>query len=180
MITITTPLTVDIRKRLKSGDEVFLTGVILTARDAAHKRLCELLKRGRRRPLNLKDAVIYYCGPTPARPGKAIGSCGPTTGSRMDAFTPELLKQGLGGMIGKGNRSREVIKAIKKHKCVSFLAVGGIGALLSTKVKSAKAILFKDLGPEAVYKLEVKDFPLMVGIDSKGRNIYDESGRKKK
>jgi fumarate hydratase subunit beta len=178
--TITTPLKKDVRKKLKAGDEILLTGTILTARDAAHKRLCELLKKGKRLPLNLKDAVIYYCGPTPARPGRPIGSCGPTTSSRMDSFTPQLIGLGLGGMIGKGNRSDEVVRAVKKYGCVYFLAVGGIGALLSTKVKSARPVLFNDLGPEAVYKLEVKDFPLTVGIDSKGKNIYAESGRKKK
>jgi fumarate hydratase subunit beta len=175
MIKITTPLSVDIRKNLKAGDEVLITGTILTARDAAHKRLCDILKKGKKLPLNLKDAVIYYCGPTPARPGKAIGSCGPTTSSRMDAFTPQLIRLGLAGMIGKGDRSEEVVEAIKKNKCVYFLAVGGIGALLSTKVKSAKAILFNDLGPEAIYKLEVKDFPLLVGVDSKGNNVYPPS-----
>jgi fumarate hydratase subunit beta len=180
VINITTPLTEEVRRRLNAGDEVLLTGTILTARDAAHKRICDMIKKGGRLPLNLKDAVIYYCGPTPARPGKVIGSCGPTTSSRMDAFTPQLIKLGPAGMIGKGDRSKEVIDAIKKHKCVYFLAVGGIGALLSTKVKSARPVLFKDLGPEAVYKLEVKDFPLTVGIDSKGKNIYAESGRKKK
>jgi len=179
-INITTPLTEDARKRLKTGDEVLLTGTILTARDAAHKRLCELIRKGRPVPLNLKDAVIYYTGPTPARPGRAIGSCGPTTSSRMDPFAPALMKLGLGAMIGKGDRSDEVISAIKKHKCVYFIATGGIGALLSTKVRSAKVILYNDLGPEAVYKLEVKDFPLIVGIDSKGNNIYGKSGRKKK
>ena len=179
MINITTPLTEDVRKKLKVGDEVLLTGTILTARDAAHKRLCDLLKMGKPLPLNLRDVVIYYCGPTPARPGRPIGSCGPTTSSRMDSFTPQLIKLGLAGMIGKGDRSEEVVDAIKKNRCVYFLATGGIGALLSTKVRSAKAVLFNDLGPEAIYKLEVKDFPLLVGIDSKGRNIY-ESGRKKK
>ena len=180
MIAINTPLTKDVREKLKVGDEVLLTGTILTARDAAHKRLCGLLKKGRRLPLNLKDAVIYYCGPAPARPGRAIGSCGPTTSSRMDPFTPQLIDLGLGGMIGKGDRSVQVRDAVKKHKCVYFLATGGIGALLSTKVKSARAVLFNDLGPEAIYKLEVKDFPLLVGIDSKGKNIYAETGRKKK
>ena len=173
MINITTPLTIDIRKRLKVGDEILLTGIILTARDAAHKRLCDTLRKGKRLPLNLKDAVIYYCGPTPARPGRPIGACGPTTSSRMDAFTPQLINLGLGGMIGKGDRSKEVIAAIKKHKCVYFLAAGGLGALLSTKVKSARQVLYNDLGPEAVYKLTVKDFPLIVGIDSKGKNIYE-------
>lgn len=180
MINITTPLTKDVRKRLKAGDEVLLTGTILTARDAAHKRLCDTLRKGKKLPLNLKDAVIYYCGPTPARSGRAIGSCGPTTSSRMDPFTIDLIELGLGGMIGKGDRSDEVKRAIRKHKCVYFLATGGIGALLSTKVKSAKVILYNDLGPEAIHKLEVKDLPLLVGIDSKGRNIYDEAGCKKK
>ena len=177
---ITTPLTADIRKKLKAGDEVLLTGTVLTARDAAHKRLYELIKKGKRLPLNLKDAVIYYCGPTPAKPGRPIGSCGPTTSSRMDLFTPHLIGLGLSGMIGKGDRSPEVIHAIKKHRSVYFLAIGGAGALLSTKVRSAKVVLFADLGPEAIYKLEVKDFPLIVGIDSKGKNIYGETRRKKK
>lgn len=179
-INIKTPLTEDIRKRLKAGDEILLSGTMLTARDAAHKRLCDFLKRGKRLPLNLKDSIIYYCGPTPARPGRPIGSCGPTTSSRMDSFTPQLIRLGLGGMIGKGNRSKEVMDAIKKHKSIYFIATGGIGALLSTKVKAAKVVLFSDLGPEAIYKLEVKDFPLLVGIDSKGRNIYDTDRRKKK
>ena len=177
MITITTPLAIGVRKRLKVGDEVLLTGTILTARDAAHKRLSDSLKKGGKVPLNLKDAVIYYCGPTPPAPGKVIGSCGPTTGSRMDSFTPDLMRLGLGGMIGKGDRSDEVVSAIKRHKCVYFLATGGIGALLSTKVKSAKVILYNDLGPEAVYKLEVKEFPLIVGIDSEGNDIYSSSSR---
>lgn len=177
---ITAPLTKEIIKPLKAGDEVLLSGVIFTARDSAHKRLFDIVKKGRRVPLNLKDAVIYYAGPTPPRPGKAIGSCGPTTSSRMDAFTPALIKLGLTGMIGKGDRSIEVRKAIKRYGAVYFIATGGIGALLSTKVKSARAILFKELGPEAVYKLEVEDFPLIVGIDSKGSNIYDKAKWKKR
>jgi fumarate hydratase subunit beta len=180
MKKITAPLTKDAVKGLRAGDEVLLSGTILTARDAAHQRLDTLLKRGRRIPLDLEGACIYYAGPTPARPGRAIGSCGPTTSSRMDEFTPALIKLGLRGMIGKGDRSPEVRAAIKKHGCVYLLATGGLGALLSMKVKSAKAILFKELGPEAVYKLEVKDFPLIVGIDPKGRNIYDKAQRKKK
>jgi len=180
MTRLTTPLTKDAIKGLRAGDEVLLSGVILTARDAAHKRFDELIRKGRRIPLNLKDAVIYYAGPTPARPGRAIGSCGPTTSSRMDEFTPALIRLGLSGMIGKGDRSPEVIKSIKRNGCVYFLATGGIGALLSTKVRSSKAILFKELGPEAVYKLEVKDFPLTVGIDPKGKNVYDTVRRKKK
>jgi len=166
------PLTKDVIEKLKAGDEVLLSGAIFTARDAAHKKLHDLIKRGKHIPLNLKDAVIYYVGPTPPPPRRPIGSCGPTTSSRMDPFTPEILRLGANAMIGKGDRSDEVRRAIKKYRCVYFLATGGIGALLSTKVRSAKAILFKELGPEAVYKLEVRDFPLIVGIDSKGRDIY--------
>lgn len=177
-IEIKTPLAKDVIRKLKAGDEVLLSGVIFTARDAAHKRLHDLIKKGRRIPINLRDAVIYYCGPTPPFPGRAIGSCGPTTSSRMDAFTPDLLRLGLGGMIGKGARSDEVRKAVKKYVSVYFLATGGAGALFSTKVRSAWPILFKELGPEAVYKLEVKDFPLTVGIDSKGKDLYGTIGRK--
>ncbi|MDD5437278.1 MAG: Fe-S-containing hydro-lyase [Candidatus Omnitrophica bacterium] len=172
---IRTPLAKETIAALKAGDDVLLSGVVFTARDAAHKRLHDLIAKGKPVPLNLKDACIYYAGPTSPRPGRAIGSCGPTTSSRMDPFTPELLRLGLSGMIGKGERSPEVKNAIKKHKAVYLLAVGGIGALLSTKVKSAKAILFKDLGPEAVYKLEVVDFPLIVGIDPEGNDIYEKT-----
>lgn len=176
---IKTPLTKEVIKKLKAGDEVFLSGTIFTARDAAHKKIADLIRRGKHIPLNLKDAVIYYAGPTPAQPRRVIGSCGPTTSSRMDFITPELLRLGLKGMIGKGDRGGSVKKAIKKYISVYFLATGGIGALLSTKVRSAKAVLYKELGPEAVYKLEVKDFPLIVGIDSKGRDIYDKARRTK-
>jgi len=179
IVSIKTPLSKDAVKDLNAGDEIYLSGTIYTARDAAHKKLEDLIKRGKRVPLNLKDAVIYYAGPTPPPPRRVIGSCGPTTSSRMDPFTPVLIELGMRGMIGKGARSVEVKKAIKKHGCVYFLATGGIGALLSTKVKSAKAILFKDLGPEAIYKLEVKDFPLIVGIDSKGKDLYEKAKRKK-
>jgi len=179
-IKITTPLTKDKISKLSVADEVLLSGTIFTARDAAHKKFDSILKSGKRIPLDLKDAVIYYAGPTPASPGRAIGACGPTTSSRMDAFTPALLNIGLGGMIGKGGRSAEVKDVIKKNKCVYFIAVGGLGALLSTKIKSAKAVLFKELGPEAVYRLEVKDFPVIVGIDQKGRDIYEKTQRKKK
>jgi fumarate hydratase subunit beta len=172
---LTTPLTKDKTRSLKAGDQILLSGIIYTARDAAHKRLCGLLKDGCRLPLDFKDAVIYYAGPTPAGPDKIIGSCGPTTSSRMDEFTPALMRIGLSGMIGKGDRSIMVQNAIKKTGCVYLIAIGGIGALLSTKVKSAKAVLFKELGPEAVYKLEVEDFPLIVGIDAKGNNLYDKT-----
>lgn len=178
-IKISTPLEKGVIESLKAGDEVVLSGVIFTARDAAHKRLQDMIDKGRHIPINLKDAVIYYAGPTPPPPGRAVGSCGPTTASRMDPFTPGLLRLGLGGMIGKGDRSLDVKKAIKKYRGVYFLATGGIGALLSKKVKSAKAILFKELGPEAIHKLEVKDFPLIVGIDAEGRDVYDKARWKK-
>jgi len=161
-------------KNLKAGDEVLLSGVIYTARDQAHKRLAEAIKQKNKLPLNLKGQVIYYCGPTKTPKGKIIGSAGPTTASRMDAFTPVLLKAGLKGMIGKGRRSEEVAAAIKKHKTVYFLAYAGCGALLSKFIKKAKAIGYKDLGPEAIYELELKDFPLIVGIDANGRSIYDQ------
>ena len=179
-IRLETPLTVEKIRNLKVGDEVLLSGTVFTARDAAHKKLAELIKRGKHIPINLKNAVIYYAGPTPPLPRRPIGSCGPTTSSRMDAFTPELLKLGLAGMIGEGDRSPEVRKAIAGAGAVYFLATGGIGALLSMKVRSARPILFRELGPEAVYKLEVRDFPLIVGIDSKGRDIYDKAKWKRK
>jgi len=178
-IKIRTPLEKDVIKDLKAGDDVLLSGTIFTARDMAHKKFADLLKKGRNIPLNLKGAVLYYAGPTPPPPRRPIGSCGPTTSSRMDPFTPQLIQLGLGGMIGKGERADYVKRAIKKHGCVYFLATGGLGALLSTKVKSARAILFKELGPEAVYKLEVRDFPLIVGTDSKGRDLYETQRRKK-
>jgi len=160
-------------RTLKAGQEVFLTGVVYTARDQAHKRLVQAIKRGKRLPFELKDAVIYYCGPTKTPKGKVIGSCGPTTSSRMDEFTPLLLKEGLKGMIGKGSRSIEVKNAIKKNKGVYFVTYAGCAALLSKYVKEAQAIAYIDLGPEAICKLEVKDFPLIVAIDASGRSIYD-------
>jgi fumarate hydratase subunit beta len=155
-------------RKLKAGDLVKLSGVIYTARDAAHKRMMKKL------PFNIKGQVIYYAGPTPAPPGRSIGSCGPTTSARMDVYTPFMLKKGLKGMIGKGNRSSEVIKAVKKHKAIYFVAIGGAGALLSRKIKSAKIIAYRDLGAEAIYRLEVEDFPAVVGIDSHGNSIYDK------
>jgi len=166
-------------KSLKAGDEILLSGVIYTARDAAHKKMCEILASGRRIPLDLKNICLYYCGPTNARDNMPIGSCGPTTSSRMDRFTTKLLGLGVTGMIGKGDRSDEVKKAIKKYGCIYFLATGGIGALLATKVTSSRVVFFKELGPEAVHRLEVKDFPLIVGIDPKGNCIYGKTGRKK-
>jgi len=161
MKKVQTPLTDKIIRSLKPGQEVALSGVIYTARDAAHKRMCEALKVGKKLPVDLRGEVIYYCGPTPAKKGKVIGSCGPTTSSRMDLFTPALLKAGLKGMIGKGSRSPKIQKAIKASRAVYFEALGGLGALLSKSVVSAKPIAYKDLGPEAIYKLEVVDFPLI-------------------
>jgi len=166
------PLTRNVRKTLKAGETVLLSGTVYTARDAAHKRLIELMHRNKKMPFSLKDSVIYYAGPAPAPPGKPIGSCGPTTSSRMDEFTPPLLKKGLGGMIGKGGRSGDVRRAIKKSDAVYFIATGGAAALLSKKVKSSRCVCFKDLGPEAVYELKIKDFPVIVAIDSKGRSIH--------
>jgi len=157
---------------LKIGDEVLISGVLYTARDQAHKRMLEALRQGRKLPVDLRGKIIYYCGPTKTPRGKTIGSCGPTTSSRMDEFTPTLLKAGLKGMIGKGARSKEVIAAIKKYKAVYFLTYAGCGAMLSKYVKKTMPIAYRDLGPEAIYKLEVKDFPLIVGIDSRGNSIY--------
>lgn len=167
-----TPLEKRQIEKLKIGDEISLSGTIYTARDQAHKRLVEAIKTKRKLPIDLKGAIIYYCGPTQTPKGKIIGSCGPTTASRMDSFTPDLLKAGVVGMIGKGSRSDEVISAIRKYKGVYFLTYAGCGALLSKYVNCAKMIAYKDLGPEAILELEVKDFPLIVAIDSKGRSIY--------
>jgi len=172
MLKITTPLTKEIRTKLRCGEEVFLTGTIYTARDMAHKRLTRLIKQKKKIPLALKDAVIYYAGPTPRGAGRAFGSCGPTTSSRMDTFTPFLLDRGLGAMIGKGRRSSVVRKSIKKHKAVYFLAVGGAGAFLAKRIKMSELVAFKELGPEAIYRLEVRNFPLIVGIDSQGNDIF--------
>lgn len=175
MIKLTTPLTKEDIGKLRAGDEALLNGVIFTARDAVHKKFHDLIAHGKNVPLDLKGAVIYYAGPTPPRPGMAIGACGPTTSSRMDAFTPSLIRRGLRVMIGKGDRSERVKEAIKKYKCVYFVATGGLGALLADKVKAASAVLYRELGTEAVHRLVVKDFPVIVGIDSIGRDIYPPS-----
>jgi len=159
-------------RSLKSGDEVLLSGTIYTGRDQAHKRLTEAIKSDRKLPIELKGAVIYYCGPTQTPKGQIIGSCGPTTSSRMDAFVPLLLSKGLKIMIGKGDRSKEVKEAIKKHKGIYFVTYAGCGALLSRFIKKAKIAAYSELGPEAILKLEVKDFPLIVAIDANGRSIY--------
>lgn len=159
-------------ENLRIGEEVTFTGIIYTARDQAHKRLVEALKKHNKLPINLKGAIIYYCGPTKTPKGKIIGSCGPTTSSRMDEFAPVLLKAGLKGMIGKGRRSKEVKEAIKKYQGIYFLTYAGCGALLAKYVKSARVVAYQDLGPEAIYELKVKDFPLIVAINSKGEDIY--------
>ena len=179
MKKIKLPLEKSVIRNLKAGQALLLSGTIYTARDAAHKALAELLKKKKRLPIPLRNEIIYYTGPTPAPPGKPIGSCGPTTSSRMDCFTVPLLKKGLKGMIGKGNRSKEVQHAIKKFKAVYFTATGGAGALLSRKIKKMKLVSFAELGPEAIYELSVENFPVIVAIDSRGRNIY-EAGRKRK
>ena len=175
-IRVTTPMTREQARSLKSGDSVLLSGVIYTARDAAHKRLCELVEQGKELPLDVKDSVIYFVGPTPARPGEAIGSAGPTTSYRMDAYSPTMIRQGQTGMIGKGKRSPEVIAAMKEHGAVYFGAIGGCGALLSKCIKKAEVIAYDDLGAEAIRRLEVEDFPVIVIIDAEGNNLY-ETGR---
>ena len=176
MIQLTTPLTQEKLRCLKAGDSCLISGVIYTARDAAHKRLCELLEAGKPLPLDVKDAVIYFVGPTPAKPGQAIGSAGPTTSYRMDAYSPALIKEGLTGMIGKGKRGPEVVEAMKTYGAVYFGAIGGCGALLSNCIKKAEIIAYEDLGAEALRKLYVEDMPLFVIIDCQGNNLY-ESGR---
>ena len=176
-IKVTAPMTREQARQLKSGDSVLLSGVIYTARDAAHKRLCELVEQGKELPLDVKDSIIYFVGPTPAKPGQVIGSAGPTTSYRMDAYSPTMIEQGQTGMIGKGKRSPEVIAAMKKHGAVYFGAIGGCGALLSKCIKKAEVIAYDDLGAEAIRRLEVEDFPVIVIIDSEGNNLY-ETGRK--
>ncbi|MEN2995084.1 MAG: Fe-S-containing hydro-lyase [Thermodesulfovibrio sp.] len=171
-IKIETPLTDETIEKLKAGDIVLINGYVYTARDAAHKKLIEMINNGELLPFDLKGQIIYYVGPTPAPPGKVIGSAGPTTSSRMDSYTPLLLSLGVKGMIGKGGRSSEVIEAIKKYKAVYFLATGGAGALLSRHIISAEEIAFSELGPESIKKLLLKDFPAIVAIDSQGGNIF--------
>jgi fumarate hydratase subunit beta len=170
---INTPITEEITKELHAGDYVYVTGIIYTARDAAHKRMYESLIRGDQIPFNLTDNIIYYLGPTPEREGQVIGSAGPTTSSRMDKYTPLLMEYGLKGMIGKGKRNTEVIDCIIKNKGVYFAAVGGAGALLSKKIIKSKVIAYDDLGTEAIRELYVEEFPVIVVIDSQGNNLYE-------
>lgn len=174
---IATPLTEDITKTLKAGDSILLSGIIYTARDAAHGRLINLLDEEKDLPLNISGEIIYYVGPTPEKPGEVIGSAGPTTSYRMDSYAPRLLDLGLKGMIGKGARSEEVITAIKRNNAIYFGAIGGAGALISKCIKSSEVIAYDDLGAEAIRKLEVKDMPLVVIIDTEGNNLY-EIGKK--
>ncbi len=175
---LTAPLTRDAAARLRAGDSVLISGVIFSARDAAHKRLCELLDAGKPLPLPLEGSVIYYMGPSPALPGTPIGAAGPTTSYRMDAYAPRLLALGNLGMIGKGRRSREVVEAMKEAGAVYFGATGGAGALLSRCITSAEVAAWPDLGAEALMRLEVKDFPAVVVIDSLGNDLYDEGPRR--
>jgi len=170
---ITTPITEEVTKDLKSGDYVYITGTIYVARDAAHKRMIEALQRGEELPIDIKDSTIYYMGPSPAREGRPIGSAGPTTATRMDRYAPTLLDLGEKAMIGKGKRSKEVIDAIVRNHAVYFAAVGGAGALLSKCITKSEIVCYEDLGAEAIRKIEIKDFPVIVVIDSQGDNLYE-------
>ncbi|KZL93217.1 Fe-S-containing hydro-lyase [Clostridium magnum] len=171
---ITTPLTEEKIKDLKAGDSVLISGTIYTARDAAHKRLVELLDKEEALPIDMKDTIIYYVGPSPAKPGQVIGSAGPTTSYRMDSYAPRLLDIGLKGMIGKGIRSEEVVNSMKKNKAVYFAAIGGAAALMGKSIKKADLVAYEDLGSEAIRKLEVEDLPVVVVIDSEGNNLYEQ------
>ena len=171
---LTTPLTAAEARTLKAGDEILLTGILWTGRDAAHKKLVALLEAGAELPVDLKDQIIYFVGPCPAPPGRPIGSAGPTTSGRMDAYSPTLIAQcGLTGMIGKGGRSAAVVDAMKQYGAVYFGATGGAGALIAKKIKSCEVIAFPELGTEAIHKLYVEDFPLVVAIDAEGNSLYD-------
>jgi len=177
-IRLKTPLSDADVAKLKAGDKVLLNGVIYTGRDAAHKRLYDLVMEGKPLPVDLKGQVIYYVGPAPAKPGQPIGSAGPTTSGRMDVFSPKLMEIGLKGMIGKGMRKKEVVEAMKKHKAVYFAATGGAGALLAKAIKKAEVVAYEDLGPEAISRLEVEDFPVIVVNDTAGNDLYAEGMRK--
>lgn len=172
-VKLTTPITRDTARKLKAGDRVLISGTIYTARDAAHKRLLEELAAGKKPPMELENLTIYYAGPAPAKPGQVIGSCGPTTSGRMDAYAPTLISMGQTAMIGKGERSAEVIEAMKEYGAVYFGAIGGAGALIAKSITSAEVIAYDDLGAEAIRKLTVSDFPAIVVIDSDGTSLYD-------
>ena len=174
---LTAPMTREQARQLRCGDTVLFTGTIYTARDAAHKRLVELLDKGEPLPFDVNGAVIYYAGPTPAQKGHAVGSCGPTTSYRMDAYAPKVIAAGSTGMIGKGKRDEGVVNAMKEHGAVYFAAIGGAGALLARGVKKAEVVAYEDLGAEAIRRMEVVDFPVTVVIDTLGQNLY-EAGQK--
>jgi len=175
---ITTPITGEVTKNLRSGDYVYITGTIYVARDAAHKRMIEALERGEELPIDIKDSTIYYMGPSPAREGRPIGSAGPTTASRMDKYAPQLLDLGLLGMIGKGRRSSAVKEAVVRNGAVYFAAVGGAGALLSKSIREAEIVAYEDLGTEAIRKLTVEEFPVIVCMDSEGTDLYETAAEK--
>jgi len=177
---LNSPIKDDSLEKLNIGDRVYLNGVIYTARDSAHKRMIDALDEGKELPFEIAGSVIYYVGPTPARPGNVIGSAGPTTSYRMDKYAPRLLDLGLKGMIGKGNRSDDVIRSIVKNKAVYFAATGGVGALISKCIVKSEVIAFEELGPEAIRRLEVKNFPVIVVIDTNGKNLYEEGIKKYK
>ncbi len=177
-IHIKTPLDEKTIEKLRAGDQVLITGTIYSARDAAHKRMVDALDRGEALPFDITNQIVYYMGPSPAKPGQAIGAAGPTTSGRMDSYTPRLLASGLKGMIGKGNRSQAVKDAIKKYKAVYFAAIGGAGALASKAIKKAEVIAYQDLGAEAILRLEVEDFPVTVINDIYGGDLYEEGKAK--
>lgn len=173
-IKIKAPIDREVIRNLKAGDSVLISGVVYTARDAAHERMTRLHAEGQDYPIDLTDQAIYYAGPCPAKPGEVIGSCGPTTAGRMDAYAPELLDAGLGAMIGKGVRSKEVVDAIKRNKAIYFGAIGGAGALITGSIKKAEVVAYDDLGTEAIRRLEVEDFPAFVLIDCEGNDLYEQ------
>jgi fumarate hydratase subunit beta len=178
LIRLTPPLRDEDAEKLKIGDRVLINGIIYTGRDAAHKRLFDLLKAGKDLPIDVKGQIVYYVGPTPAKPGQVFGSAGPTTSYRMDAYAPSLIERGLKGMIGKGMRSDAVKEAMKKYKAVYFAAIGGAGALLAKRVKRAEVVAYEDLGPEAIRRLEVEDLPVIVVNDVRGNDLYIEGEKK--
>ena len=173
-VVLKPPLSDDDVVRLRAGDRVLISGTVFTGRDAAHKRLVGLLEEGKKLPIDLKGQIIYFVGPSPTRPGEAIGSAGPTTSYRMDAYSPILIEKGLKGMIGKGSRSGVVVDAMKKYKAVYFAAVGGAAALISRRIESSEIIAYEDLGPEAIRKLQVRDFPVIVVNDTEGNDLYEQ------
>lgn len=176
-IRLTTPLTEETAEKLRIGQRVAINGVIYTGRDAAHNKLIELLDSGRELPVNLQGQIIYYVGPSPTKPGQVIGSAGPTTSGRMDAYTPRLLVQGLKGMIGKGKRSPEVVSAMKQYKAVYFAAIGGAAAIISKCIKSCRVVAYPELGPEAIHELIVEDLPVIVVNDTLGGDLYEEGSK---